>query len=372
MKTGRRKFIQEMGAGVAGLGIITMVPSPAAQAAKVTKAGAARRKMIIRADDVGFSKVCNIGTFETIEKGVVTSADIMLDSPGTEDALERLKAFPWISVGWHGHMWGAPVLDPKQVPSLVEKDGPFAGRFKLDLSQSDGVIYEEAVKELRAELERCIRILGRAPDTGGGGGRGDSPWGRAVKQVSDDYGLVYGFASRAASDKRVLDKIQAAQKAGEEWAKDYSTTPNPGSKADEKWANRKILTLDGGLPYMDLFTDHVSEVEAKYDPVLYYTEDRAGILKYPEDVIITQSWHPGYVDYWVYRLGERGRRARAQQFVVGRVQDVAALCDVRLRNWIKENHIELVNYRDALYGTREYQNHLKFIGSDLAVDLWNS
>ena len=106
----------------------------------------------------------------------------------------------------------------------------------------------------------------------------------------------------------------------------------------------------------------------KYDPVLFYTEDRAGILEYPEDVIITQSWHPGYLDYYVYRLGERGNRARAQQFVVGRVQDVAALCDVRLRNWIKENNIELINTRDALYGTREYQNHLKVIGSDLAVD----
>ena len=218
MKTNRRKFIQTMGAGAAGLGLAATVPSAAAQAKQVAKAGGTRRKMIIRADDVGFSKVCNIGTFETIEKGVVTSADVMLDSPGTEDALERLKAFPWISVGWHGHMWGAPVLDPKQVPSLVEKDGQFAGRFKLDLGQADGVVYEEAVRELRAQLDRCIRILGRVPDTGGGGS-GNSPWGRAVKQVSDEYGLVYGFASRAASDKRVLDKIEAAQKAGEEWAK---------------------------------------------------------------------------------------------------------------------------------------------------------
>jgi predicted glycoside hydrolase/deacetylase ChbG (UPF0249 family) len=366
MKTDRREFIQTMGAGAAGLGLAAAVPSAAAQAKKVTQAGGTRRKMIIRADDVGFSKVCNIGTFETIEKGVVTSADVMLDSPGTEDALERLRAFPWISVGWHGHMWGASVLEPKQVPSLVEKDGQFAGRFKLDLGQADGVVYEEAVKELRAQLDRCIKILGRVPDTGGGG-RGNSPWGRACQQVSDEYGLVYGFESRAASDKRVLDKIEAAQKAGEEWAKYYSPTPRPASKPDEKWASRKILTVDGSLAYIDLYTDHVSEVEAKYDPVLYYTEDRAGILKYPDDVIIEQSWHPGYVDYYVYRLGERGRRARAQQFVVGRVQDVAALCDVRLRNWIKENHIELVNYRDALHGTREYQNHLRLIGSDLCM-----
>ena len=58
------------------------------------------RKMVVRADDVGYTDVCNIGTFETITNGIVTSADIMLDAPGTEDALKRLKELPWISIGW--------------------------------------------------------------------------------------------------------------------------------------------------------------------------------------------------------------------------------------------------------------------------------
>ena len=58
-------------------------------------------------------------------------------------------------------------------------------------------------------------------------------------------------------------------------------------------------------------------------------------------------------------------RPRARQFVIGRTQDVAALCDPRLHDWLKDNRIELVNFRDALYGTREYQNHLRNTGSDL-------
>ncbi len=29
-----------------------------------------------------------------------------------------------------------------------------------------------------------------------------------------------------------------------------------------------------------------------------------------------------------------------------------------MKKWIKENNIELINFRDALYGTHEYQNHL--------------
>ncbi len=320
--------------------------------------------MVVRADDIGMSKVCNIGTFEAIENGVVTSADVMLDSPGTEDALERLRSYPWISVGWHMHMWGAPVTPRSRVPSLVEKGGPFDGRFRTDLQQASDVVFEEALIELRAQLDRCIKILGKVPDTAGGG-RGTSPWGRAVKQVNDEFGIAYNYSSSPPTNEKYLKKVKDAQQAGEEWAKYYSSAPDQGTKADEKWAGRKIINPAGTTAYIDLLTDSISKVEKEYDPVLFYTEDRAGILKYPADMVFVQAWHPGYVDYYTYRLGERVNRARAQQFVVGRTQDVAALCDPRLKSWIKQNRIELVNQRDALYGTNEYQNHLKVVGSDL-------
>ena len=352
MKTNRREFIQTVGAGAAGLGLASAIPSFTTQAGQNTAVQKkSRRKMIIQADDVGFSDVANIGAFKTIEEGVVTIASIMLADPGTVDALERLKALPWISVDWHMHMWGAPVLDPKDVPSLVEKDGQFSGRFRTDLSSAQDVVFDEALRELRAQLDRCIRILGKAPDSGGGG-NDRSPWGKAIKQVAIEYGYAFNFTSEPATNPNYVAYVQAAQKRGEEWAKFYPAGGRPAVTADEKWLSRKIVNAAGTTAYIDLLTDSVSAVEAKYDPVLFYTEDRSGILKYPEDTITRQSWHPGYVDYYVYRLGERNNRARAQQFVVGRAQDVAALCDVRLRNWIKENKIELVNGRDALYGTQ--------------------
>ncbi len=363
MTSNRRDFLRIVGTGAAGMAMPAALPASTGAAAAAQAAKVGGRKMVVRADDMGMSKVCNIGAFEAIENGVVTAADVMLDSPGTEDALERLRAYPWISLGWHMHMWGAPVLDPKQVPSLVEKNGPFAGRFREDLRTAEDVVFDEAVAELRAQLIRCIKIFGRAPDTSGGGG--DSPWGRAVKQVNEEFGLPYNFASTAPPNEKYLKHIRDAQQAGEEWAKYYSAKPTPGSQADPKWAHRKIFVPAGTTAYIDLLTDSISAVEKNYDPVLFYTEDRAGILKYPDDMIFVQAWHPGYVDYYTYRLGERANRPRAQQFVVGRTQDVAALCDVRLKNWIKENRIELVNFRDALYGTHEYQNHLRAIGSDL-------
>jgi len=58
---------------------------------------------------------------------------------------------------------------------------------------------------------------------------------------------------------------------------------------------------------------------------------------------------------------------RARHFTLARVQDVHALCSKELHDWLREHKIELMNYRDALYGTREYQTYLRRIGSDLCV-----
>ena len=199
--------------------------------------------MIIRADDVGYTNVCNVGAFETIEHGVVTSADVMLDTPGTVDALERLKAFPWISVGWHAHFWGSPVLDPKQVPSLVIKENGRI-RFRKDLRSANDVVFEEALMECRAQIDLCFKILGRAPDTGSGGG--DSPFGRAMSQICEEYDIVSNFARRQSFDNGVMKF----------------------SEVSEKWASRKIFTLDPGPAYRDLLTDSVTSGEVRSLQVL--------------------------------------------------------------------------------------------------------
>lgn len=361
---GRRKTLQGLVAGAVGLTIAASTMSARAQS---TATGAPTRKMIVRIDDVGLSKIANIGAFETVHKGVATSADVMLDCPGTDDALERLREVPWISVGWHMHMWGTPTLDRARVSTLVEKDGDFAGRFRTDLYTAEDVSVEEAVAELRSQLDKCAKILGRVPDTAAIRS-GDTPWSRAVLQVvQEEFDLPHSFAGQPATSAEYMEHIHKAQAAGEAWAEFYSAEPSPAREPIEKWADRKIINAAGTTAYIDLLTDSVAAVEEKYDPVLFYTEDRAGILKYPEDVITTQSWHPGYLDYYAYRLGERSLRPRAQQFVIGRVQDVAALCDERLKSWIRDNRIELINFRDALYETNDYQNHLKAAGSDLAV-----
>lgn len=292
-------------------------------------------KMIIRADDVGYSAVYDIGAFETIEKGVSTSFDVMLESPDTVGALERLRDYPWISVGWHAHFWNRPVLEAREVPSLVI---PETGRFRHDLRTGEEWDPEELRRECVAELERCIDILGRVPDTFENGQRGQSQFDRVMYGIAEEYGIATGYSNRVDA---------------------------PGKEpvyADEKWADRKIYIMDPGPAYEGVRTESVTKL-LEYDPVKYYTENRFCAEQFPEDAILEQSWHPGYVDYYVYREGDYGPNAK--YFTVCRVADAHALCSEELKEWIRENRVELINYRDALYGTKEYQNHLRHIGSDL-------
>ena len=56
-------------------------------------------KLVMRADDFGYTKAYNDGMIKAVREGVVTYVDLMLDCPGTEDAIEQIKAYPWVSVG---------------------------------------------------------------------------------------------------------------------------------------------------------------------------------------------------------------------------------------------------------------------------------
>ncbi len=284
-------------------------------------------KLIIRADDFGYTKTHNDGTIEAIQNGIVTTVDLMLDTPGTIDAMERIKEFPWINIGWHSHFWGSPVLDPSEVPSMVNEQGKF--KFRKDQSLKNTCDYDEVVKECRAQLNRCIEILGRVPDTTSINMNG-GVFEKARQQVCDEYGIVYNFVSKPDQKGELI-------------------------LADEKYLPLNIYMPNQPATYYKVCYEDSYKLRSTYDPVRYFIEDYNDILN--KDIVIT-AWHPGYLDHYV--MNESSMREC-------RVKDVEALCSDKLKQWIIDNQIELINTRDALYGTSEYQNHLKNVNSPLCI-----
>ena len=291
-------------------------------------------KIIFRADDVGYTHVHNLGTLKAIEDGVITHCDCMFDWPGVVEMLEYLRDKPWISVGWHPHLWGHPILDPSEVPSLVSADGNFKWK-RIDQKEHpvEGVDYEEMVKEFRAQMEFCKEHLGRYPDVYHGGGNPNDPKAKALLQVADEYHLPHSFMNNKRHGR--------------------VTTASEEFRHLNIWGTMETTSQEG----LVVLPGHSSTLNVlnflQYDP-------ESAILKLPieDDKITVKILHPGYLDDTILR---------EQSCNIHRVRDVEAFTSPRVRQWIIDNKVEMVNTYDALYGTSRYQDHLKEINSPLWI-----
>lgn len=293
-------------------------------------------KLVIRADDIGYTKLYN-ANFAVFEEGVATSADVMADTPGSVDAMRRLRQLPWISTGWHTHMWGTPLLDPAKVPTLYDAS---TGHFRQNVVYLPDVDYQEALAECRAQMSLFHREMGKAPDVCALI-QEDTPFVRALLQVCRENHVVTNFASQKSEFMGQVFEEEAAP----------------------PWKERNIWMVSDPASMQGVFTDSLKEQCTTYDTVDYYLHRSQFLFTFPEDAILVQPWHPGIVDYYVEKLGDQGDGA--ENFLLIRPVDLYALCSEEVKHWIVENKIQLLNLRDALYGTNEYQNHLREIGSPL-------
>lgn len=81
------------------------------------------RRLIVNADDFGFTTGVNRGIVEAHSRGVVTSSTLMANGPAFSDAVKLAQTVPQLSVGCHVVLIdGQPVLDSKTILSLVDRD----------------------------------------------------------------------------------------------------------------------------------------------------------------------------------------------------------------------------------------------------------
>jgi chitin disaccharide deacetylase len=118
--------------------------------------------LIIHADDLGMSYGTNVATFEAMEKGVVTSASVMMPTPWVQQVVEYAAAHPAIDLGvhltltaeWKYFRW-APLLGKHQVPSLVTPLGVFHRNVPAFLAAAD---VAEVEREARAQIEHALAL----------------------------------------------------------------------------------------------------------------------------------------------------------------------------------------------------------------------
>jgi chitin disaccharide deacetylase len=78
------------------------------------------RRLIVNADDFGFTAGVNRAIVEAHTHGVVTSATLMANGNAFENAVHLAKTVPRLGIGCHIVLIdGAPVLDAELLPSLI-------------------------------------------------------------------------------------------------------------------------------------------------------------------------------------------------------------------------------------------------------------
>jgi len=80
-----------------------------------------RRFCIVNGDDFGASAGVNRAMLEALNQGILTSASLMINMPGTAEAIKLSRSAPELSVGLHVNLTneGDPVVDLEDVAAVA-------------------------------------------------------------------------------------------------------------------------------------------------------------------------------------------------------------------------------------------------------------
>ena len=88
------------------------------------------RRLIVNADDFGFTAGVNRAIVEAHTRGIVTSTTLMASGPAFNDAVRLAREAPRLDVGCHLVLIdGEPVLDAVRLPTITSRDSG-TGRFR--------------------------------------------------------------------------------------------------------------------------------------------------------------------------------------------------------------------------------------------------
>jgi len=118
------------------------------------------KRLIVNADDFGFTRGVNAGIVRAHKTGIVTSTTIMANGEAFEDAVELARENPRLGVGCHlAVVGGRPVSSPSEVPSLLDVGGALPATLtQLMIKLARGTVpIDEIAREFRSQLERVAR-----------------------------------------------------------------------------------------------------------------------------------------------------------------------------------------------------------------------
>jgi predicted glycoside hydrolase/deacetylase ChbG (UPF0249 family) len=119
-------------------------------------------KLIVNADDFGYTPGVTSGIARAHREGIVTATTMMANAADTDGAAGAARADRTLDVGVHlVTTYGRPLTPVAEVSSLVDETGHFPRL--ADLLRTGAPVAAEALVEYRAQYRRVRELIGREP-----------------------------------------------------------------------------------------------------------------------------------------------------------------------------------------------------------------
>lgn len=257
------------------------------------------KKIIINADDFGYSIAVNLGIVEAYKNGVLTSTTLMANMPGCDNAIELAKKNPGLGVGGHLVLTcGSPITNNR---TLTDCNQNFFGlkEYKVHRTMMDeNEIFNEWCSQIDYLIEKGVKLT-----------------------HLDSHHHVHTFPENYEITKRIAEKYQLC------------------------FRNAYGLEANVSLPYQKGISGFLDLMD--YDEIrsLKFTvnerhtecfEEIQSVLDLVKDGEVTELMvHPAFVDETLYFNSS---------FNVQRTKEVALLCDPLMCTIIEERNIECCHY----------------------------
>ena len=118
--------------------------------------------LILHADDLGVAHSVDAASLDALERGVISSASVMIPCPWITEVAAWARAHPDHDLGlhltitseWDGYRWGT-VAPANEVPTLLDSVGTLARDTRRVAERAAPA---EVERELRAQVERALAL----------------------------------------------------------------------------------------------------------------------------------------------------------------------------------------------------------------------
>lgn len=245
------------------------------------------KKLLIRADDLGYSKGVNYGIFHAVSDGIINNVGIMLNMPDTKHGVNLLKEFD-IDLGCHiNFSAGNPLTNPSKIPSLVQKDGQFKSSKEYRESKKDIVVLDEAILEVEAQYQEFVTLLKRKPVYMDGHAIPSLTFQKALATVAKKHDIIYVGNQKSFEGPVEINK------------------------------QKIVLAMESMLP--------------DYDPTRFMEK----YIENKEETLNLLIFHPGFLDEEILTNSSLTR---------ARTKEVAMLCSSKIKDSLLLNEVNLLKF----------------------------